>query len=217
MLSLWIAKPARKRFSLSICYIRHSRQVQNFQLLQLLVFFVFFVCFFFSEQSTLKKVNMLQFGHQCFSFDCQFLIYRAIISHLSRDYFSFIARLFLIYRAIIFNFSNFRHRGLTLELEEAILLSDAEPLTRDPLVDLSFSIKCFLFSMSLFSPFFSFLSQNRRSPFVCNPSYIRKNSGQYITAEPSILNKNTQPSILTMTRTIKYSTHFVKIMMKRKE
>ena len=140
-------------------------------------FFCFFWFFFFSEQSTLKQVNMLQFGHQCFSFDCQFLIYRAIISHLSRNH---------------FNFSNFRHRGLTLEREEAILLSDAEPLTRDPLVDLSFSIKCcFLFSMSLFSPYFSFLSQNRRSPFVCNASYIRKNPGQYIIAEPSILNKNT--------------------------
>ena len=81
---------------------------------------------------------------------------------------------------------NFRHRGLTLELEEAILLSDAEPLTRDPLVELSFTIKCcFYFSMSFFFFFFSSLSQNipgaHRSPFVFNPSSIRKNSGQYIT------------------------------------
>ena len=121
----------------------------------------------------------------------------AISAFLLTASFSFIARLFLIYRAIIFNFSNFRHRGLTLELEEAILLSDAEPLARDPLVYLSFLIKCcFLSSMSLFFLFFFLsLSQNRpralRSPFVLNPSSIRKNSGQYITAEPSILNKNT--------------------------
>ena len=147
-------------------------------------FFCFFCLFFFQWTVHIKESKHATIWPSV-------LFFWLPVSHLSRDYFSFIARLFLIYRAIIFNFSNFRHRGLTLELEEAILLSDAEPLTRDPLVDLSFSIKCFLFSMSLFSPFFSFLSQNRRSPFVCNPSYIRKNSGQYITAEPSILNKNT--------------------------
>ena len=38
-------------------------------------FFVFLFCFFI-EQSTLKQVNMQQFDHQCFSFDCQVKIQR---------------------------------------------------------------------------------------------------------------------------------------------